>query len=151
MLELARAGEWAEFHRLSLQIHEMHVAWRPDIYRHAEAPVPQDIFLQLIQDKQIFVAKIQENVVGYVLFSILQTQGSGIVPRKVLRLDSIVVDEPLRHQGIGRQMMLELQVIAKAFGCSHIQLSVQPENDAAVHLYSKLGYGIRNINMIKNI
>ena len=32
MLELARPSDWEDIQRLSVQIHDLHVAWRPDIF-----------------------------------------------------------------------------------------------------------------------
>ncbi len=151
MLELARECDWTDFHRLSLQIHEMHVAWRPDIYCHTDCPVPMDSFLKLIEDKSLFLAHLDELIVGYVQFCIWTSSGPGNVVRKALRLDSICVDEKFRHRGIGSQMMQELTVIARAFGCTEILLSVQPENEAAMAMYTKLGFGIRNISLLKKV
>ena len=36
MLELARESDWDAIRRLSVQIHDLHVSWRPDIYCHSE-------------------------------------------------------------------------------------------------------------------
>ena len=38
MLQLATVGDWDEVRRLSVQIHDLHAAWRPDIYFHSETP-----------------------------------------------------------------------------------------------------------------
>ena len=35
MLELARQSDWEDINRLSVQIHDLHAAWRPDIYYHS--------------------------------------------------------------------------------------------------------------------
>ncbi len=151
MLELARECDWPDFHRLSLQIHEMHVAWRPDIYCHTDHPVPKDTFSRLIVEKCLFMARLNGKIVGYVQFCIWTSSGPGNVARKALRLDSICVDEKFRHRGIGSQMMQELAVIARVFDCTEILLSVQPENEAAMAMYTKLGFGIRNISLLKKV
>jgi ribosomal protein S18 acetylase RimI-like enzyme len=61
------------------------------------------------------------------------------------------VDEALRGHGIGTQMMEELRVLAKAFGCTDLQLNVYPQNDAAVSFYQKCGFMIQNINMQRKV
>ena len=78
-------------------------------------------------------------------------KGPGNVPRKVLQIDSSGVEEAAQNQGIGSQMMAELRVLAKAFGCTDMQLSVYPENDRAVAFYQKCGFMIRNINMQRKV
>ena len=65
MLELARESDWEEVQRLSVQVHDMHVAWRPDLYRNADAPFPKASFLEQIQKRMVYVAKIRDHVVGY--------------------------------------------------------------------------------------
>lgn len=147
MLELARESDWEAVKQLSVQVHDLHVAWRPDIYYHTDEPLPKETFLQLIQDRMLYVAKLSERVVGYVVLATLQKGGPGTVPKKLLRLDSICVDETLRGQGIGKAMVIDVRALAKAFGCQELILGVHPENDAAVAFYQKCGFRIRTINM----
>lgn len=147
MLELARDSDWEEVNRIGKQVADLHVAWRPDLFRHTDEVYPREYFLEKIRDRQFFVAKISGVLAGYVNFYIWQTNGSGSVPRKVLSIDDICVDETFRHQGIGTQMMTELRALARAFGCTDIQLSVYPQNDAAVSFYQKCGFMIKSIDM----
>lgn len=151
MLELARESDFDAFRLLDAQVHAMHVSWRPDIYCPCDGAFPREYFLECIRERRLFVAKVRGSVMGYVLFRFWKTEGTGNVPRKIMDIDSIVVDESARRQGIGTQMMTELRVLAKAFGCTDLQLSVYPQNDAAVAFYQKCGFTIRNINMQRKI
>ncbi len=151
MLELAREEDLEDINRIAIQVHELHVGWRPDIYCHTDCIFPLDYLRECIQEKTLFVAKIEETIVGFILFRIGQMKGPGNVPRKVLQIDSIGVEEAAQNQGIGSQMMAELRVLAKAFGCTDMQLSVYPENDRAVAFYQKCGFMIRNINMQRKV
>lgn len=151
MLELARVSDWEAVRRLSVQIHDLHAAWRPDIYFHCDEPYPKDKFLEDIENRMLYVAKIQGLTVGYVLLSVMQKAGPGTMEKKLLRLDSICVDEALRGQGIGKTMVTDVRALAKAFGCRDLLLGVHPENDAAVAFYQKCGFRIRTINMDMNI
>lgn len=147
MLELARESDWEAVKRISVQIHDLHAAWRPDIYYHSEEPYSKEAFLSAMKDRLVYVAKLGGSVVGYVSISIREMDGPGVVKKKVMRLDSICVDEVLRGHGIGKEMMGDIRALAKAFGCREIQLSVHPENDAAVAFYQKCGFRIRTIHM----
>ena len=51
MLQLARPSDWEDVKRLSVQIHDLHAAWRPDIYFHHEEPYPMDKFLEDIRSR----------------------------------------------------------------------------------------------------
>lgn len=147
MLELARESDWEAVNRLSIQIHELHTAWRPDIFCQCEAPYPYDTFLEDIQKRMVYVAKLQGIPVGFVVLMIRQKDGPGVVEKKQLVLSSICVDEGLRGQGIGKQMVADVRALAKAFGCQELLLSVHPENDSAVGFYQKCGFRIRSIMM----
>ena len=45
----------------------------------------------------------------------------------------------------------EVHALARAFGCTDLQLNVYPQNDAAVSFYQKCGFMIQNINMQRKI
>ena len=147
MLELAREGDWEAVKRLSVQIHDLHAAWRPDIYFHCAEPYPKEKFLEDIQNRMIYVAKVTGAVVGYAVLSFRRKGGPGTVKKKQLCLEHICVEEMLRGQGIGKAMVTDVRALAKAFGCREIILGVHPENDAAVGFYQKCGFRIRTINM----
>ena len=147
MLELARLDDWQAVRRLSIQIHDLHANWRPDIFCHCDEPYPKEKFLEDIRERMVYVAKIDGILVGYVTLTILHKSGPGVVVKKMMRLDTIVVDESARGKGIGKQMVAECRALAKVFGCRELILSVHPENDGAVGFYQKCGFRIRTINM----
>ncbi len=147
MLQLARESDWEDVKRLSVQVHDLHAAWRPDIFYRTEEPYPREYFLEDIRDRMVYVAKLDGLVAGYVVLSIQERGGHGTVERKLMRLDGICVEESIRGNGIGKAMVQDVRALAKAFGCSQLILGVHPENDAAVGFYQKCGFHIRTINM----
>lgn len=147
MLELARESDWEAVKRISVQIHDLHAAWRPDLYFHCEEPYPREKFLTDIHERMVYTAKLDGVVVGYVVLSILHKGGPGTVEYKAMRLESICVEEAVRGHGIGRIMVSEVRALARAFGCREVILGVHPENDTAVGFYQKCGFRIRTINM----
>lgn len=147
MLELARESDWEAVKRLSVQIHDLHAAWRPDIYYHSDEPFPKEAFLEGIRDRLVYVAKLGDAVIGYVVLSVMNRGGPGAHAYKAMRLDSICVDEALRGQGIGKAMVTDVRALTRAFGCRELLLGVHPENDSAVGFYQKCGFRIRTINM----
>lgn len=147
MLELARPEDRAGIEVLAQQIHRMHVQWRPDIYAHADEMWPQDRFEDAVAQRQLFVAKVDDTVVGYVLLKTREYNMTGHVRRKVLVIDEICVEESRRNQGIGTEMIIAVRAIARAFGCSDLQLGVYPQNNEALAFYQKCGFRIRSIDM----
>lgn len=147
MLELAREADWESVQRLSVQIHDLHADWRPDLYFHCAEPYPRDRFLDDIRNRMVYTAQVGGAVVGYVILAILQKGGPGTTEYKALRLESICVDEAVRGRGIGKAMIEDVRALARAFGCRELILGVHPENDDAVGFYQKCGFLIRTINM----
>ena len=151
MLELANMQDWEAVNTLAKQVHAMHVAWRPDIYEMAEELYPAERMQEAIEKKQLFVARISGAVVGYVLVKIRNYDWSGVVKRKVMLVDEIGVAESCRNHGIGKAMMEDVRALAKAFGCTDLQLGVYPQNDGAVAFYQKCGFTIRSIDMQRKV
>lgn len=151
MLQSAVEADRGAVNAMALQVHAMHVAWRPDIYVMVEELYPRERFLEAIQERQLYVAKLGGLTVGYVLLKIRHYDWPGMVRRKVMLVDEICVEEAYRGQGIGKAMMEDVHALAKAFGCSDLQLGVYPQNDGAVAFYQKCGFAIRSIEMQRKV
>lgn len=147
MIQLARPGDRAAVGRLARQIHAMHVAWRPDVYEMVEELFPQERFDAAVKARELYTAVLDDQVVGYALVKVRSVDRNGIVPRKIMLIDEFCVEEALRRHGIGTRMLAEIKVLAKAFGCTDLQLSVYPQNDDAVGFYQKNGLMIQDIKM----
>ena len=147
MLELATPADRESVNALAAQVHAMHVGWRPDIYEPVEELYSKERFSEAVKARQLYVAKVDGSVAGYVLLKIREYNWTGVVYRKVMVVDELCVDEICRGQGIGKQMMLEARALAKAFRCTDMQLGVYPQNDEAVGFYQKCGFTIRSIEM----
>ena len=126
MLELAVSADRESVNLLAREVHAMHVAWRPDIYEMVEELYSGGRFDEHIRKRELYVAKIGQSVAGYVLVKIREYNWPGVVNRKVMLIDEFCVDEICRGQGIGTQMMMEVRALAKAFGCTDLQLGVYP-------------------------
>ena len=147
MIELAAKQDREAVERLAKQVHALHVQWRPDLYTMPGELYPQELFSEMIQNRELYVAKIDGIVAGYCRLVMKQASGIGIVPRKVMLIDQFCVDEALQNHCIGTQMAAEIRVLAKAFGCTDLQLGVYPQNDAAVSFWQKCGFMIQSITM----
>ena len=147
MLELATLKNRDDVNRLARQVHEMHVQWRPDLYQMPEELFPEALYTELVKNRELYVAKLDGAVIGFALLKMRVSEGVGKVTRKIMLIDQVCVDEALRNHGIGTQMMEEVRILARAFGCTDLQLGVYPQNDAAVSFYQKCGFMIQNINM----
>ena len=151
MLELATLKNRDDVNRLARQVHEMHVQWRPDLYTMPEELFPEELYAELVKNRELYVAKLDGAVIGFALLKMRVSEGVGKVTRKIMLIDQVCVDEALRNHGIGTQMMEEVRALARAFGCTDLQLGVYPQNDAAVSFYQKCGFMIRSIDMQRKV
>ena len=151
MLELARNANREAVNAMALQVHAMHVQWRPDIYEMVDELYSEERFSEAIQARELYVAKIGGKTVGYALLKSRNCGWPGVVKRKVMVVDEICVEESCRNQGIGKAMMEDVHALAKAFGCTDLQLGVYPQNEGAVAFYQKCGFTIRSIDMQRKV
>ncbi len=151
MLELARPEDREAVDHICKQSHALHVQWCPDIYKMDEELYDEEWYMECVKAKEIYVAKLHGVVVGYVRFRMRTIDNPGSIKRRLFLLDDIAVEESCRGQGIGSLIMEDVFALARAFGCRDMQLSVYPQNEAAVHFYRKFGFTVRNINMQRKV
>lgn len=151
MLQLATAADRAAVNEIAKQIHDMHVSWRPDIYESVEEQYTEERFTEAIRNRQIYVAKLAGEVVGFAALKKCTYDWPGVVKRSAMLVDEFGVREFCRGHGIGKAMMEDIHALAKAFGCTDLQLNVYPQNDDAVGFYQHCGFQIQNIGMQKKI
>ena len=99
----------------------------------------------MINNSEIFVARIDNKVVGYVLVTSKEGKSNGYRYRKQLLIDAMGVDEEYRNRGIGRELLNYLKKFAKDNGYTDLRLTVNEENENAIHLYEAVGFKVRNI------
>lgn len=151
MLELAAAADREAVNAIARQIHDMHVSWRPDIYEPLEEHYTQDRFDESVRNRQLYVAKLAGEVVGFAALNQCTYDWPGVVKRRVMIVDEFGVHEFCRGHGIGTAMMEDIHALAKAFGCTDLQLRVYPRNDEAIGFYQHCGFQIQNIGMQKKV
>ena len=147
MLQLATTADRAAINELAQQVHAMHISWRPDLFCAAEELYPQERFDQHLKNRELYVAKIEGNVVGYALLVIRDFNHNGMYFRRIMNISEFCVHEAARGHGIGTEMMADIRVLAKAFRCTDLILSVYPQNDDAIRFYEANGFMIQNIAM----
>ena len=147
MLQLARPEDRSAINQLAAEIHGMHVRWCPDIYKMEDEMWPQQRFDDALTQRQLFVEKDNEKVLGYALIKILNYDTPGLIKRKVLLIDEFGVVESCRNCGVGTEMMIGIRAIARAFGCADMHLNVYPQNNEALAFYQKCGFRIGSVKM----
>jgi ribosomal protein S18 acetylase RimI-like enzyme len=104
------------------------------------APYAKADFVATASRGQIVVADHQGVVVGVVALSAPDAPGHAVARADEAELSRLVVVASARRAGIGRDMAVHCERIARAAGWSAIALWSRPYQVAAHRLYESLGY-----------
>lgn len=152
-IRTARPEDFQALIPLFQQIHDQHVALRPDHYRPHEMPVPEDLFLSQLEnpDYALLVAE-QDGLAGVIVLKEDIVEGSGFVfDTHYLRVISLVVADTHQKQGVGRRLMQAAYAHAETIGCDKIELGVDDANQEAIAFYETLGMAVRSRRMEWNV
>ena len=151
MLELACESDFEDVNRLARQVVAYHAQWNPNeqvvTYPYPKAFYMECIRTEAIYDNAIYVMRQDSKVVGYMRIYLWETNSTTSAKRLMLNIDDIGVDEDLRGQGIGTQMMEQLHKLALQWSVSSIGLYVDAPNEIAQAYYKKCGFRVRNLGM----
>ena len=145
IIETPKIPDYIEINNLAKQVHRLHVKWRPDLYLDIDEVIKKEDLKEKIQSNEIIVAKMQNNIVGYVTFNIQEKNNPIMRYRKQLQIEAICVDENNRCKGIGTELLKHLKNIAKEKNCTDMYLTVNEENINAIKLYEKFGFKVKSI------
>lgn len=144
-VEIPQVSDLEIIDKIALQVHDCHVKWRPDIFEHTDYIFKEEDLKNLIQEENIFVAKLDKQIVGYILLSKRENKKNGYKYRKELDIDAMGVLDTYRNQGIGYELLEYIKKYAKEHNYTDLRLTVNEENENARHLYEKVGFKIKNI------
>ena len=111
IIEIPKITDYIEINNLAKQVHRLHVKWRPDLYLDIDEVIKKEDLKEKIQSNEIIVAKMQNNIVGYVTFNIKEKNNPIMRYRKQLQIEAICVDENNRCKGIGTELLKHLKNI----------------------------------------
>ena len=92
-IEIPKLEEQKEINELAKQVHKIHVKWRPDLFLDVEEVIPNERLDGLLNRESIYVAKIDEKIVGYIIIDIVEKNNNFMRYRKLLQIDTLCVDE----------------------------------------------------------
>lgn len=152
-IRIPNIDEYEIVNRLAVQVHELHVGWRPDLFNSVDQVITLDEFTELIQNKEIYVSVIDNKIVGYITFCIVekQNQNPKFRYRKQLNVDAMCVDSDYRGNGIGTELLNFVEKIAVDNECTDIYLTVNEENIGAIKTYENFGMSVKNIAYMKRL
>ena len=146
-IRFVRTEDYRQVENLMKQVQELHVSWRPDIYKPCDVVLPETAFFEEVKQETMLVAEFGGKVVGLCAFMHRHIETDKQVTRDVLFIDVMVVDEAYRGMGIGHQLFDSLKELVKERQVDGIELQVNARNKAAYEMYIKYGFTEKSINM----
>ena len=144
-IELVRKEEFEEVHVIARQVHLLHVGWRPDLFKYVEKVISEELFNEYIENKNLYVAKKNGEIVGYMIIYIKEKNSPGVRYRKQLTIEVLAIKDGNRRQGIGTMLLNFAKNYAKENGCTDLYITVNEENIPAINAYEKFGFKVKNI------
>lgn len=135
--------------RLYDEFHRFHVVGVPDRLRNSDSTSPaedaalSDALSALLhrEDAAIIVALVRDSVVGLAEIYVHQDEPHPlVVPHTYGHLQSLIVSESVRKQGLGRHLVEAAHHWAQGKGATEIQLDIWEFEAGPLHFYEHLGY-----------
>ena len=156
-LRLADSADYRSACWLWAEADALHARERTDRFRATDQPArSRRLFDAHLTDTEqaLFVAEVDGAAVGLVRVQALERlevpDVPTLAPRRYAMVQELVVAEAHRRRGIGTRLMREAERWARDRGLTQIELGVYEFNEAALRLYSKLGYSTDSRRLTRN-
>lgn len=146
-IRLAKENDYVAVMKIMSQVQDMHVQWRPDIYKYNDKLFTKEIFETIVKGDTFFVAESNNAVVGVLEITFRHIESPAHVTRDVIFIDTMAIDEAYRGKGIGHLMFEFLKVMKTEKSMDGIELQVNARNVAAYEMYKKYGFTEKSINL----
>ena len=147
-IRLAKKTDYESVIRIMSQVQDMHVEWRPDIYKHNDNLIPEDIFEKIVENNTFFVATNENNdVVGVLELINKHIESPAHITRDIIFIETMAVAKQYRGLGIGHKMFEFIKEMKMENNFDGIELQVNSKNIAAIEMYKKCGFTEKTINM----
>lgn len=143
----ARMDDHSAIESIMKQVQQLHVELRPDIYRSVDTVLPEEALREEIGNGCFFVAEADEKVVGVLEIVYRCVRSPHQLPRDVVFVETMAVDEAYRGRGIGRAFFDFLRQLKADKGLDGIELQVNVRNVQAMAMYEKVGFTPKSVNM----
>lgn len=140
LVRLANASDYNDVEAIMKQVQQLHVDWRPDLYKMGEIVFPYEMYLHAVEDGTFLVAEWDEKIVGFLFYQLVHIENDNQISRNVIFIDSMGVDASFRGKGVGHQLFDHVKKIKQERNVDKIELQVNAKNTRAREMYGKYGF-----------
>ena len=144
----ATTNDYGSVIKIISQVQDMHVEWRPDIYKYNDNLIAKEEFEKLVENNTFFVAENEnKKIVGVLEIIFRHIESPANITRDIIFIDTMAVTEKYRGLGVGHKMFEFLKKMKIEKNMDGIELQVNAKNIAAYEMYRKYGFTEKSINM----
>ena len=148
----AKFSDFNDVNNLMLELHNLHVKNRNDVFKATDSPMKEEYFKDLLnnQDVKLFVIENLENseILGYSNLKLMNTPNIDIVVKsKYIYIDDFCIKQAYKRKGIGKKLFNFILEYAKEQCVDSVQLNVWSFNEDAIEFYKFMGMKERNVRM----
>ena len=147
IVRLPRLQDYERVSKIMDQVQQLHVEWRPDVYKPASPLITMDMFEAILKDENWYVAEADGVVVGILELMKRHVESPAQVTKDVLFISTMAIDEKYRGKGIGHLFFEKVKQLKQEKGYDTIELQVNAKNRLAYEMYRKYGFTEKSINM----
>ena len=147
IVRLPSLQDYERVSKIMDQVQQLHVEWRPDVYKPASPLITMDMFEAILKDENWYVAEADGVVVGVLELMKRHVESPAQVMKDVLFISTMAVDEKYRGKGIGHLFFEKVKRLKQEKGYDTIELQVNAKNRLAYEMYRKYGFTEKSINM----
>lgn len=143
IVRFARRDELDEVNRIRLQVNDVHVNGRPDIFRAGFCDELKNHVFEIFEaeDSDVIVALENEKVVGFACVNhFMRPETPYSLARGMYRVEEFGVDENHRRKGIGKKLIEWIGEDARQKGFDRVDLDMWQFNESALKFYESIGF-----------
>lgn len=127
--------------------YNFHLINRPDIFVKKKDNEFINIINDYIQDENtnIIVKEVNDCIIGYLAYEIIEKATKSIF------IDELVINKAEQGKGYAKELLLELDIIAKELNCKRIEFGCWTFNKNALSMYEHMSYKKQKIVFEKDI
>lgn len=143
----AKKDDYDAVESIMKQVQQLHINWRPDIYKTIDVVLPFEEYVQAIADDTFFVAEMNQIIVGILRIMYRHICSEHQVTRDIIFIDTMAVEKDFKGKGVGHQFFDYLKNLKIEKNMDGIELQVNAKNVDAMKMYEKCGFTFKSINM----
>lgn len=139
-IEKAKEQHYIEVNRLVRQGHDDHVKGDNTVFRKVESVMPEEYYLELLEQDQstVLIAREENKIIGFAVISIETSPVfPSLVQRRFAYIHDFGVDQSEKRKGIGSLLFEACLKWAKEMNVDEVELNVWEFNEEAIAFYRK--------------